>query len=115
MEDIIVVGRYPDPTFPGYKSSEPRSVDFFDASDGELLYQLESVSQKGIMTLNRFDPVGNVLASAMGQHILLWKPKYSETVMKSMNDDNVSSKPTKRRPLKVDDDDLKKKSRNTKK
>ncbi len=95
---------------PGYESSEPRSVDFFDASDGSLLYQLEPVGHKGIISLNRFDQVGNVLASAMGQNILLWKPKYSETNNPSVGE---VTKSQMRRPLRAGVDDLKKKTKSS--
>ena len=112
LEDIVVIGRYPDPKMVGYESSEPRSVDFFDASDGNLLFQLESVGHKGIMSLNRFDQVGNVLATAMGQNILLWKPKYSETNIPSLTDGQII-KSKMRRPLRIGDDDLKKKTKSS--
>jgi hypothetical protein len=94
--------------------SEPRTVDFFDASDGELICQLEPVGQKGIMCLNRFDQLGNILASAHGAHILLWAPKYSETNIPSTSDICQSVQAPMRRPLTMDNDnDLKKKKRNT--
>lgn len=57
------------------------------------------------MTLNRFDAVGNVLASGMGQNILFWKPKLPDSV----RDKEQDSKPIKRRRVNLDDDDLKKK------
>ncbi|XP_046633095.1 DNA damage-binding protein 2-like isoform X2 [Daphnia pulicaria] len=121
LEDIVVVGRYPDPKFTGSQGmdtfnpgSEPRTVDFFDASDGELICQLEPVGQKGIMCLNRFDQLGNILASAHGAHILLWAPKYSETNIPSTSDICQSVQAPMRRPLTMDNDnDLKKKKRNT--
>ena len=91
--------------------TEPRTVDFFDASDGELICQLEPVGHKGIMCLNRFDPVGNILASAHGTHILLWKPKYSETNTSSNSDICQKVQVPMRRPL-VSEDDFKKKKGN---
>lgn len=78
LEDIVVVGRYPDPKFPGSDGSEPRSVDFFDASDGKLLCQIEPSNRNGLMSINRFDHIGRVLASTMGQHIVLWELKNEE-------------------------------------
>nr|CAH0102826.1 unnamed protein product [Daphnia galeata] len=119
LEDIVVVGRYPDPKFTGSQGmdtynpgTEPLTVDFFDASDGELICQLEPVGHKGIMCLNRFDPVGNILASAHGTHILLWKPKYSETNTYSNSDICQKVQAPMRRPL-VSEDDFKKKKGNT--
>jgi len=85
LEDIILVGRYPDPKLPGYEKSDPRSVDFFDATDAQLMYQLESKSCKGLLNLNQFDSLGNVLLSASGAHILLWKPNYSESALDQLD------------------------------
>jgi len=105
-----MVGRYPDPKLPGYEASDPRSIDFFDATDGQLMYQLESKSCQGLFNLNRFDSLGNVLLSASGAHILLWKPKFPEKA--SMLDTSPDPKKKQRRPPRnrdSDDEDPKKK------
>lgn len=114
LEDIVVIGRYPDPKFLGYQPTEPRCVDFFDASDGKLLYQLEPEGKNCIISLNRFDSIGEVLASAMGQHILLWRRKTPVAVESKFDEPGHGSAkvlrhpPTRRR--RDFDDDLKKKA-----
>lgn len=115
LEDIIMVGRYPDPKLPGYEESDPRSVDFFDATDGQLMYQLESKSCQGLLNLNRFDSLGNVLLSASGAHILLWKPNFPERVCKLDEFEGPKKKQSRPRNRDSDDDDpKKKKSKQTK-
>lgn len=80
LRDIIVVGRYPDPVFPGYVSNEPRTIDFFDAVTGELMYQHQDrgYSDK-IVSLNMFNRTGDRLLSAAGQnfHITTFRLLYS--------------------------------------
>lgn len=110
-----MVGRYPDPKLPGYEESDPRSVDFFDATDGQLMYQLESKSCQGLLNLNRFDSLGNVLLSASGAHILLWKPNFPERVCKLDEFEGPKKKQSRPRNRDSDDDDpKKKKSKQTK-
>lgn len=116
----MVIGRYPDPVFPGHYPQEPRCVDFFDASDGELLYQLEPHGKNGIISLNRFDALGEVLASAMGQHIMLWQKKLPNVAKELRSDDPGRGEPksirhpSTRRRHGEDDDDAKKKPRGSK-
>jgi len=41
---------------------------------------LEPKGESGIISLNQFNAIGNVLASGMGRNILLWKPKELEAI-----------------------------------
>ncbi|KAI4875822.1 hypothetical protein NFI96_017156 [Prochilodus magdalenae] len=67
--DLIVVGRYPDDrVFLG----DERTIDVFDANTGRLVYQLRDSNTHGIVSLNKFNPMGDVLASGMGYNILIW-------------------------------------------
>ncbi|XP_030622430.1 DNA damage-binding protein 2 [Chanos chanos] len=67
--DLIIAGRYPDDHFlPG----DLRTIDFFDANTGKLVHQLRDPNASGIISLNKFNPMGDVLASGMGFNILVW-------------------------------------------
>ncbi|XP_045613384.1 DNA damage-binding protein 2 isoform X1 [Procambarus clarkii] len=93
LRDIIVVGRYPDRNFPGYVVNEPRTIDFFDASTGKILYQhIDRGYCNKIVSLNLFNHTGDRLMSAAGNIVWLWKPKF----------DHLDNKEVK----KMDDDDL---------
>uniref|UniRef100_A0A8C5MVZ9 Damage-specific DNA-binding protein 2 n=1 Tax=Leptobrachium leishanense TaxID=445787 RepID=A0A8C5MVZ9_9ANUR len=70
--DLIVAGRYPDPHFPGYTSEELRTVDVFDGLTGNIVCQLYDPYASGIVSLNKFNPMGDLLASGMGFNILIW-------------------------------------------
>ncbi|KAM4899177.1 LOW QUALITY PROTEIN: DNA damage-binding protein 2 [Sylvia borin] len=70
--DLIVVGRYPDPKFPGYTLNELRTVDVFDGNTGEMVCQIYDPNASGIISLNKFNPMGDTLASGMGFNILIW-------------------------------------------
>ncbi|XP_062973572.1 DNA damage-binding protein 2 [Elgaria multicarinata webbii] len=70
--DLIVAGRYPDPKFPGYTADEQRTIDIFDGNSGEMMCQLHNPNESLIHVLNKFNPVGDTLASGMGIHILMW-------------------------------------------
>ena len=54
VHDLIVVGRYPDPQFPGFCYGENRTVDIFDANTGEMKCQLLDGSAPGIKSVRRF-------------------------------------------------------------
>ncbi|GBO04883.1 DNA damage-binding protein 2, partial [Araneus ventricosus] len=62
LEDIIVVGRYPDC---GMNEYSARCIDFFDGSTGKLLQKLRSPTG-GILSLNVFNISGDCLASGTG-------------------------------------------------
>ncbi|CAN0087425.1 unnamed protein product, partial [Bubo scandiacus] len=70
--DLIVAGRYPDPKFPGHTVNELRTVDIFDGNTGQMVYQLHDPNVSGIISLNKFNPMGDTLASGMGFNILIW-------------------------------------------
>lgn len=92
--DLIVVGRYPDPKFPGYTPSELRTVDVFDGNTGEMVCQLYDPNASGIISLNKFNPMGDTLASGMGFNILIWNQeemaaKKHEHLLKAMTDKEI--------------------------
>ncbi|XP_051823199.1 DNA damage-binding protein 2 [Antechinus flavipes] len=89
--DLIVVGRYPDPNFAGFTPHEPRTIDVFDGNSGKMACQLYDPDCSGIISLNKFNPIGDTLASAMGYNILIWSPqevvrRKQEGLMKAMNE-----------------------------
>lgn len=69
LEDLIVVGRYPDNKF---CPSDFRSIDIYNAHTGQREHYFDS---NGIVSLNAFSPNGDVLVSASGTNMILWKPK----------------------------------------
>lgn len=75
LQDLAVIGRYPDPNFPGYYEGELRSIDIIDVESGELVSSLSDPSASGLICVNKFNRRGDVLASGMGLHILLWTRK----------------------------------------
>ncbi|KAJ8002491.1 hypothetical protein DPEC_G00159460 [Dallia pectoralis] len=69
MYDLIVIGRYPDERVcPG----NLRTIDVYDANTGELACQLLDQNAPGIISVNKFSPLGDVLGSGMGVNILVW-------------------------------------------
>ncbi|XP_038076438.1 DNA damage-binding protein 2-like isoform X2 [Patiria miniata] len=122
LHDLVVVGRYPDENFPGYREGEKRSIDVFDANTGEMVCQLLDPSVSGIASLNKFSPSGDSLASGMGYNILIWKDIVklqqilSEKSRRNHDDDNSEDSrapqpripgpaPRRRRRRNNDDDD----------
>ncbi|OWK62652.1 DNA damage-binding protein 2 [Lonchura striata] len=92
--DLIVVGRYPDPKFPGYTLNELRTVDVFDGNTGEMVCQLYDPNASGIISLNKFNPMGDTLASGMGFNILIWNQeemaaKKHEHLLKAMTNEEI--------------------------
>ncbi|XP_033730251.1 DNA damage-binding protein 2-like [Pecten maximus] len=75
LQDLAVVGRYPDPNFPGYHSGELRTIDVVDANTGNTVCSLHDPSAPGIVSVNKFSNDGNLLVSGMGVNILLWMKK----------------------------------------
>ncbi|KAF8772051.1 DNA damage-binding protein 2-like [Argiope bruennichi] len=71
LEDIIVVGRYPDC---GVNENTVRYIDFFDGSTGKLLHKWSSPNG-GILSLNVFNISGDCLASGTGSYVVFWKDK----------------------------------------
>ncbi|OXB82239.1 UNVERIFIED_CONTAM: hypothetical protein H355_007936 [Colinus virginianus] len=100
--DLIVVGRYPDPKFPGYTVNELRTVDIFDGNTGEMVCQLYDPNASGIISLNKFNPMGDTLASGMGFNILIWSReemvmKKQEHLLKAMTEQGIGSRSLSRR------------------
>uniref|UniRef100_A0A8D0GHJ8 DNA damage-binding protein 2 n=1 Tax=Sphenodon punctatus TaxID=8508 RepID=A0A8D0GHJ8_SPHPU len=92
--DLIVAGRYPDPKFPEYTVDELRTVDVFDGNTGEMVCQLYDPNASGIISLNKFNPMGDTLASGMGFNILIWSreemvTKKQECLLKAMTERGI--------------------------
>ncbi|XP_067658160.1 DNA damage-binding protein 2-like [Haliotis asinina] len=118
--DLIVVGRYPDKTFPGYIEGERRTVDVFDASTGARVGQLHDPSAPGIVSLNTFSPDGDKLASGMGVNLLVWcrqdevEKKQLVLLQKYKQGANSSSDSSQRQPKKRKPANTQTKSKSTK-
>nr|XP_048708058.1 DNA damage-binding protein 2 isoform X4 [Caretta caretta] len=102
--DLIVAGRYPDPKFPGYTVDELRTVDIFDGNTGEMACQLHDPNASGIISLNKFNPMGDTLASGMGFNILIWSreemvTKKQEHLLKAMTEQRSGSRSLSRHGL----------------
>ncbi|XP_037756126.1 DNA damage-binding protein 2 isoform X2 [Chelonia mydas] len=102
--DLIVAGRYPDPKFPGYTVDELRTVDIFDGNTGEMVCQLHDPNASGIISLNKFNPMGDTLASGMGFNILIWSreemvTKKQEHLLKAMTEQGSGSRSLSRHGL----------------
>ena len=52
LQDLIVVGRYPDKNFPGYVDNERRTIDIFDADSGKLVHQLYDPGATGLVSVS---------------------------------------------------------------
>ncbi|KAF6214103.1 hypothetical protein GE061_011834 [Apolygus lucorum] len=72
LVDLIVIGRYPDPSWPDYEL-EQRSIDIIDPKTGQCVLHLLSNQCKSIMSLNEFNVTGDYLASGMGLYVAYWK------------------------------------------
>ncbi|KAM6960624.1 DNA damage-binding protein 2 [Aplochiton taeniatus] len=67
--DLIVAGRYPNEKI---CADDERTIDIFDANSGDLMCQLLDPGAPGIISVNKFNPTGDVLGSGMGLNILVW-------------------------------------------
>lgn len=75
-EDIVVVGRYPDPKF---ISNDLRGVDLIDGHTGRMLHKIKSsLALKGICSLNCFNCSGEMLATGMGFQTIIFGPATEE-------------------------------------
>ncbi|XP_055030129.2 DNA damage-binding protein 2 isoform X2 [Misgurnus anguillicaudatus] len=79
--DLVVAGRYPDDRV---LVNDKRTIDFYDANSGRLVHQLRDPNTHGIISLNKFSPTGDVLASGMGFNILIWKRE--DTLLNSVHE-----------------------------
>ncbi|CAG0899037.1 unnamed protein product [Darwinula stevensoni] len=82
LADLVIVGRYPDPNFPGFIQGERRSVDVFRAETGERSAAVVDPGVSGILSLNYFNSNGEALVSGMGQHLVIWKNVGKHEVVK---------------------------------
>ncbi|XP_023278315.1 DNA damage-binding protein 2 isoform X2 [Seriola lalandi dorsalis] len=67
--DLIVAGRYPDDRV---CSGDHRTIDIFDSNTAELVCQLHDPTATGIKSINKFNPMGDVIGSGMGVTVLVW-------------------------------------------
>uniref|UniRef100_UPI003AAB5D5C DNA damage-binding protein 2 n=1 Tax=Centroberyx gerrardi TaxID=166262 RepID=UPI003AAB5D5C len=67
--DLIVAGRYPDERV---CRGDQRTVDIFDSNTAELVCQLRDPNAPGIISVNKFSPMGDIMGSGMGVNILVW-------------------------------------------
>ncbi|KAK6472531.1 DNA damage-binding protein 2 isoform X1 [Huso huso] len=92
LYDLIVAGRYPDLQH----ADELRTIDVFDANTGGLVCQLHNPNAPGIISLNKFNPMGDTLASGMGFNILIWSREEmvtskQETLLKMMQEQGIGA------------------------
>ncbi|XP_064642656.1 DNA damage-binding protein 2-like isoform X2 [Lineus longissimus] len=118
-QDLIVVGRYPDPKFPGYAPCELRSTDVFRADTGKKVVELYDPAAVGIKSLHKFNILGDRLAVGMGFNILLWTRKEhaaekQEEMLQKFKKEfggqgrSLGSRPQPRRRTRKDEDDVEK-------
>ncbi|KAM4619002.1 DNA damage-binding protein 2 [Polymixia lowei] len=67
--DLIVAGRYPDERV---CPDDLRTIDIFDSNTGDLVCQLRDPNAPGIISVNKFNPAGDIIGSGMGVNILVW-------------------------------------------
>lgn len=91
LADLAVVGRYPDPNFPGYEEGEKRSIDLFCPESGKLLHRLHQPGLDKIISLSSFNSGGDRLLSGMGSSLVVWQPKYDVESEEMENDNKVCS------------------------
>ncbi|KAK3603471.1 hypothetical protein CHS0354_030311 [Potamilus streckersoni] len=89
LQDLIVVGRYPDPSF---CADDSRSIDIIDADTGKIVSQLQDSEAPGLACVNKFNRQGDTLASGMGINILLWNKKEEDAKLQEELMTKVKSK-----------------------
>ncbi|XP_061678231.1 DNA damage-binding protein 2 isoform X2 [Syngnathoides biaculeatus] len=67
--DLIVAGRYPDDRI---CLGDQRTIDIFDSNTAELVCQLHDPNVAGIKSINKFNPMGDVIGSGMGVTVVVW-------------------------------------------
>jgi hypothetical protein len=65
LSDIIVIGKYPE--VPKGTRAPPRPIQFFDDDNGSLIHELFP-PKNDIVSLNYFNPNGEILASGQGNN-----------------------------------------------
>ncbi|XP_050024696.2 DNA damage-binding protein 2-like [Dermacentor andersoni] len=77
LENLIVVGRYPDKNFNA--NDTVRGIDVFDGSTGESLGKVQgSLDVPGICSLTAFSCSGEVLAAGTGFHTVIFQASSEE-------------------------------------
>ena len=67
--DILIVGR-----FKGGDKSNSNQIDFIDVHTGKYVYSIEPEGDMmGIKSLNKFNCLGDTMASSLGQKLVVWK------------------------------------------
>lgn len=79
-----------------------RTVDFLDATTGKLKHQLHHPGFNHIVSLNKFNHIGDTLASGAGRHIVIWKPNFKD---QERSDEKFFSHGNKKDSDDDDDDD----------
>ncbi|XP_061630546.1 DNA damage-binding protein 2 [Phyllopteryx taeniolatus] len=67
--DLIVAGRYPDDRV---CLGDQRTIDIFDSNTAELVGQLYDPNVAGIKSINKFNPMGDIIGSGMGVTVVVW-------------------------------------------
>ncbi|XP_028286834.1 DNA damage-binding protein 2 [Parambassis ranga] len=67
--DLIVAGRYPDDRI---CTGDQRTIDIYDSNTAEVVCQLYNPNASGIKSINKFNPMGDVIGSGMGVTVLIW-------------------------------------------
>lgn len=125
LEDIVVCGRYPDKRniskyhyedlykkplnckiyfyasvteSDGVSDTGLRTIDFFDATNGKLLLQHHTPTFNHIVSLSKFNSLGDTLACGAGRYVVIWKPNFKQQ-------DDTDKKFFKRSSKRGDDDD----------
>lgn len=52
LQDLVVVGRYPDPKFEGYQEGELRSIDIIDIDKGDIVCRLSDPTATGLVCVS---------------------------------------------------------------
>ncbi|CAN9499364.1 unnamed protein product [Ophioblennius macclurei] len=89
VHDLIVAGRYPDDCV---CTGDKRTVDIFDSNTAELVCQLHDPTVGGIISVNKFSPMGDVLGSGMGVTALIWDR--SEMLDNEQHDEQENASPS---------------------
>ncbi|BES89459.1 fatty acid transport protein [Nesidiocoris tenuis] len=125
LADLIVAGRYPDPSWPNYEL-EQRGIDIIDAKTGQNELRLVSAEHNSIMSLNEFNCTGEYIASGMGLYVVYWKasrPQSGKTQsargraragrgrQSESDDDEENDEPKPKKPTRQTKNDPKKVSR----
>ncbi len=88
-DNVCVVGRYPRTQ----ADEQIRGVDLIDLDSGNKAGHIYSPHVPGILSVNKFDRTGEILASGEGCRVLLWKLPTGLKGRKEVSDVETSSVP----------------------